>query len=120
MQHSELASQQMACARTASQPSTALLPQRKVRSGGTDETGGIPGGSALAGFFNDVRRSPPDANPYLYLLPFPGFARRPTLPRSQRPIAAFPCVNPMEKDLYRRIFRSTASSAPPSGWNTPS
>ena len=77
----ELASQQMACVRTASQLSTAPLPQRKVRSGGTDETGGIPGGSALAGFLNDVRRSRPDAHAYLYLLPFPGFARRPTLPR---------------------------------------
>lgn len=50
----------MACARTASQLSTALLPQAKVRSGGTDETGGILGGSALAGFFNDAR---PDAGP---------------------------------------------------------
>ena len=78
----ELASPQMACARTASQLSTALLPQRKVRSGGTDETGGIPGGSALAGFLNDVWRSRLDADPYLYLLPFAGFARRPTLPRS--------------------------------------
>lgn len=65
----ELASQQMACARTASQLSTALLPQRKVRSAGTDETEGIPGGSALAGFFNDVWRSRLDADPYLYLLP---------------------------------------------------
>ena len=70
----------MACARTASQLSTALLPERKVRSGGTDETGGIPGGSALAEFFNDVRRSRPDADPYLYLLPFAGFARKPTYP----------------------------------------
>ena len=84
----ELASQQNGLARTASQLSTALLPQRKVRSGGTDETGGIPGGSALAGFFNDygvLGRMPILIYIYSLLQALPGDRRYPDPLISHKP-----------------------------------
>jgi hypothetical protein len=75
----ELASQPMACARTASQLSTALLPQRE-RSGGQTKPAEFP----------EARLSPDFLTTYgvlgwmpilIIFTPFCGFARRPTLPR---------------------------------------
>jgi len=83
MQHSGISKSTKwpALAQPLSSPLRCSRSEKYVLAGQT-KPGEFPEPRLSTGFFNDVRRSRPDADPYLYLLPFAGFARRPTLPRS--------------------------------------